>query len=39
MSDQLSAETESFVSCAMSRDFREGVSAFVDKRKPDFTGE
>ncbi len=36
---QLDAETESFVSCAMTKDFREGVTAFVEKRKPDFTGE
>lgn len=39
ISDQLSAETESFVSCAMSKDFRKGVTAFVDKQKPAFTGE
>lgn len=36
---QLGLETESFVSCAMSEDFRKGVTAFVDKQKPDFTGE
>lgn len=39
MSEQLSAETEGFVSCAMSKDFKKGVTAFVDKQKPDFTGE
>jgi len=39
ISEQLNAETESFVSCAMSKDFRKGVNAFVDKQKPDFTGE
>ena len=39
MDTQLGLETESFVSCAMSKDFRKGVSAFVDKQKPDFTGE
>lgn len=36
---QLGLETESFVSCAMSQDFRKGVTAFVDKQKPEFTGE
>lgn len=39
MDTQLSLETESFVNCAMSKDFRKGVTAFVDKQKPDFTGE
>ena len=39
ISDQLTAETQSFVKCAMSKDFRKGVMAFVNKQKPDFTGE
>lgn len=39
MDTQLGLETESFVNCAMSKDFRKGVTAFVDKQKPDFTGE
>jgi len=39
LSNQLHAETRSFVTCAMSQDFRKGVSAFVDKQKPDFKGE
>lgn len=39
VSDQLTAETRSFVSCAMSKDFKKGVNAFVDKQKPAFTGE
>jgi len=39
MSEHVSAETEGFVSCAMSKDFKKGVTAFVDKQKPDFTGE
>lgn len=39
LSNQLHAETRSFVACAMSQDFRKGVSAFVDKQKPDFKGE
>ena len=39
LSNQLHAETRSFVTCAMSDDFRKGVTAFVDKQKPDFKGE
>lgn len=35
---QLDAEVEAFVRCAGTRDFAEGVSAFVEKRKPDFKG-
>ena len=36
---QLQAEAESFSDCATRPDFREGVTAFVNKRKPRFTGE
>lgn len=36
---QLQAEAESFAECAARRDFREGVTAFVEKRDPVFTGE
>lgn len=36
---QLQAEAEAFAACACEPDFREGVTAFVEKRKPDFTGE
>ena len=36
---QLQAEAESFAKCAGRKDFREGVTAFVEKRKPNFTGE
>ncbi len=39
LSNQLHAETRSFVTCAMSDDFRKGVTAFVEKQKPDFKGE
>lgn len=35
---QLQAEEQSFAHCAQTRDFAEGVTAFVEKRKPDFTG-
>ena len=36
---QLQAEAESFADCASRTDFREGVTAFVEKRKPVFTGK
>ena len=32
-------EAESFGACVHTRDFREGAAAFVEKRKPKFTGE
>ncbi len=35
---QLQAEAESFADCASREDFREGVTAFIEKRKPVFTG-
>ena len=35
---QLQMEAESFADCAARNDFREGVAAFIDKRKPQFTG-
>ena len=34
--DRLVAERESFMSCARTQDFREGVNAFLDQRSPDF---
>jgi 2-(1,2-epoxy-1,2-dihydrophenyl)acetyl-CoA isomerase len=36
---QLNAEVEAFARCAATRDFAEGVTAFVEKRKPSFKGE
>jgi len=35
---QLALEAESFTSCATTRDFAEGVTAFVEKRSPKFQG-
>jgi len=36
---QLRRETESFAACAATDDFAEGVRAFLEKRRPVFTGE
>jgi len=35
---QLDAEVQAFARCAETRDFAEGVTAFVEKRKAEFTG-
>ena len=35
---QLQAEAEYFSDCASKEDFKEGVSAFIEKRSPNFTG-
>ncbi|MCY4310054.1 MAG: enoyl-CoA hydratase-related protein [Rhodospirillaceae bacterium] len=36
---QLQLEAESFSACAVEPDFAEGVNAFVEKRKVNFTGK
>lgn len=36
LSTQLALEAKSFSECAVSADFREGVTAFVEKRSPHF---
>lgn len=36
---QLEAEARAFARCAGTRDFAEGVTAFVEKRTPEFKGE
>ena len=36
---QLESEVEAFARCAGTRDFAEGVTAFVEKRKPLFNGK
>jgi enoyl-CoA hydratase len=33
------AEAENFASCSETEDFREGTNAFIQKRKPTFTGK
>lgn len=36
---QLDAELEAFARCTKTHDFAEGTAAFVQKRKPEFTGD
>ena len=36
LNQQLAAEAKSFCECSVSADFREGVTAFVEKRSPRF---
>lgn len=38
MADQLSAEQQAFLGCAVTGDFAEGTTAFVEKRRPAFRG-
>jgi 2-(1,2-epoxy-1,2-dihydrophenyl)acetyl-CoA isomerase len=39
LAEQLDAEAQAFARCAATRDFAEGVTAFVEKRKPSFKGK
>lgn len=38
LESQLQAEIDGFVACADGHDFAEGISSFIGKRKPRFTG-
>ena len=39
LGEQMDAEVASFAECASKPDFAEGVTAFVERRKPQFKGE
>ncbi len=39
MEDALNMETQLFALCCSSADMREGTQAFLDKRKPEFSGK
>lgn len=38
LADQLDLETETICATVLTKDFQEGVRAFIDKEKPHFTG-
>ena len=38
LEEQLAVETVAFANCTVTEDFKEGVTAFVEKRPPRFTG-
>lgn len=38
LAEQLGREADAFADCAVTADFAEGVTAFVEKRKPGFQG-
>jgi 2-(1,2-epoxy-1,2-dihydrophenyl)acetyl-CoA isomerase len=38
LDSQLQRETESFAACAATEEFVEGVRAFLEKRRPKFSG-
>jgi 2-(1,2-epoxy-1,2-dihydrophenyl)acetyl-CoA isomerase len=39
LEEQLAAEARNFADCATTLDFAEGVTAFTEKRRPQFTGK
>ncbi len=39
LNDQLDAEREALVTCALTNDFREGVGAFFSRKSPSFSGK
>jgi 2-(1,2-epoxy-1,2-dihydrophenyl)acetyl-CoA isomerase len=39
LAEQLAQEVKGFADCASGHDFKEGVTAFVEKRKPIFRGD